>query len=162
MIFNCLGIYYVTYSGSTAPCKKMPFVIYCCTAVTVPVLKAWINAELMVGSTAAKLLQLFLNELHLLTLYTHLKVFWMLFFSKKKKNLLSSLHFFSLRRIVGLRQSHSIKNSSRVLSYMGNFTRPYHLELLNNSLNSFIRSLKVRSCHSFVERVNCDGDELAS
>lgn len=30
MIFNCLRIYYVTYSRSTAPCKKMPCVIYCC------------------------------------------------------------------------------------------------------------------------------------
>lgn len=29
MIFNCLRIYYVTYSRSTAPCKKMPRVIYC-------------------------------------------------------------------------------------------------------------------------------------
>ena len=65
----------MTYSGFTAPCKKMPCVIYCSTAVTVLVLKAWINAELMVGNTAAKLPKLFQMNYTLLTLYTWFKVF---------------------------------------------------------------------------------------
>lgn len=59
----------MTYSGSTAPCKEMSCVIYCRTAVTVLVLKAWINAELMVGNTAAKLSRLFYVNCSFLTLY---------------------------------------------------------------------------------------------
>lgn len=87
MIFNCLGIYYVTYSRSTAPCKKMPCVIYRCTAVTVLVLKARINAELMVGNTAAW------TSKALLTFYTRYKVFQMLFIFK---NSVSFFLFFFL------------------------------------------------------------------
>lgn len=87
----------------------------------------------------------------------------MLFFPKRPVLLLA---FFSLRRIVGLRQSQSTKSSRRFVSYMAYFTRPYRLELLSNAQIPFIRSMKVSLWHfvpfrAFVQRVNCNDDEPA-
>lgn len=146
MIFNCLGIYYVTYSGSTAPCKKMPCMIYCRTAVTVVVLKAWINAELMVGSAAAKLPRLFEVNCTLCMWY---KVFLcVLFFHEKAKQ---AALFFAVS-VWGLRGTKSCRRC---------WSRQNHLELLefNHTWIPFFLSMKVKAIQcalfrAFVERVS--------